>query len=164
MVVIRFLFALLLGFVIGAGTTLWLVHSDAGDLVIRRTEVVQDLERRLREVEEQRDKLGRQADDFARRFERMEAPSANSRNDRGQAANASGAPRAGARRRREAGRAALTARAEHLWPKFVQSRKSRSSWRSRHGRARAIDAPRGPCADLQPDRAPTKRWHNASCA
>jgi septal ring factor EnvC (AmiA/AmiB activator) len=73
MVVIRFLFALLLGFVIGAGTTLWLVRSGAGDLVIRRTEVVQDLERRLREVEEQRDKLGRQADDFARRFERMEA-------------------------------------------------------------------------------------------
>ena len=72
MAVIRFLFALLLGFVIGAGATLWLVHSDAGDLVIRRTEVVQDLERRLREVEEQRDKLGRQADDFARRFERME--------------------------------------------------------------------------------------------
>ncbi len=72
MVVIRFLFALLLGFVIGAGTTLWLVHSEAGDLVIRRTEVVQDLERRLREVEDQRDKLGRQADDFARRFERME--------------------------------------------------------------------------------------------
>jgi len=73
MVVIRFLFALLLGFVIGAGATLWLVHSDAGDLVVRRTEVVQDLERRLREVEDQRDKLGRQADDFAKRFERMEA-------------------------------------------------------------------------------------------
>ena len=73
MVVIRFLFALLLGFVIGAGTTLWLVHSDAGDLVIRRTEVVQDLERRLREVEEQRDKLGRQTDDFARRFDQVRA-------------------------------------------------------------------------------------------
>ena len=72
MVVIRFRFAQLLGFVNGAGTTLWLVHSDAGDLVIRRTETVQDLERRLREVEEQRDKLGRQTDDFARRFERME--------------------------------------------------------------------------------------------
>jgi len=96
MVVIRFLFALLLGFVIGAGTTLWLVHSDAGDLVIRRTETVQDLERRLREVEEQRDKLGRQADDFARRFERMEgAFNELEKRFRDQAAERAQAPHAG---------------------------------------------------------------------
>jgi chromosome segregation ATPase len=98
MVVIRFLFALLLGFVIGAGTTLWLVHSDAGDLVIRRTEVVQDLERRLREVEEQRDKLARQADDFARRFERMEgAFNELEKRFRDQTAEREQAPRAGER-------------------------------------------------------------------
>jgi chromosome segregation ATPase len=96
MIVIRFLFALLLGFVIGAGTTLWLVHSDAGDLVIRRTETVQDLERRLREVEEQRDKLGRQADDFARRFERMEgAFNELEKRFRDQVAERGQAPRAG---------------------------------------------------------------------
>jgi uncharacterized protein (DUF3084 family) len=98
MVVIRFLFALLLGFVIGAGTTLWLVHSDAGDLVIRHTEVVQDLERRLREVEEQRDKLARQADDFARRFERMEgAFNELEKRFRDQTAEREQAPRAGER-------------------------------------------------------------------
>ena len=72
MAVIRFLFALLLGFLVGAGTTLYLLHSGAGDFVIRRTEAVQDLERRLREVEQQRDQLGRQLGDVAERSSRME--------------------------------------------------------------------------------------------
>src|SRR4029077_17819370 len=49
MVVIRFLFALLLGFVIGAGTTLWLVHSDAGEVVVRGHEGVEDIQRPLRQ-------------------------------------------------------------------------------------------------------------------
>ena len=73
MVVIRFLFALLLGFVVGAGTTLYLIHSGAGDFVIRATQPVQDLERRLRDVETQRDQLGRSLEDVIGRSGRMEA-------------------------------------------------------------------------------------------
>src|SRR5262245_32059324 len=71
--VIRFLFALLLGFVLGVGGTMYMIHSGAGDFVIKRTEAVQDLERRLREVELQRDQLGRQLDDVVARSGRMEA-------------------------------------------------------------------------------------------
>ena len=73
MAVIRFLFALLLGFMLGTGSVLYLIHSGAGDLIIRRTEPVQDLERRLRGVEEQRDQLGRQLDDVLSRASRLEA-------------------------------------------------------------------------------------------
>src|SRR5262245_52401454 len=71
MAVIRFLFALLLGFVLGAGTMLYLVQSGTGDFVIRRAEVVQDLERRLRAVELQRDQLGRQLEDVSAGATRM---------------------------------------------------------------------------------------------
>ncbi len=70
--VLRFLFALLLGMIIGAGGTGYLIHSGAGDLLIRRTDAVQDLERRLRDVEQQRDQLGRQLDDVVGRAGRME--------------------------------------------------------------------------------------------
>ena len=73
MAVIRFLFALLLGFMLGTGSVLYLIHSGAGDFMIRRTEPMQDLERRLREVEQQRDQLGRQLDDVVGRAGRMEA-------------------------------------------------------------------------------------------
>ena len=59
MAVIRFLFALLLGFVIGAGTALWLVQSGAGDFMIRRTAVVQDMELKVRDLEQQRDRFTR---------------------------------------------------------------------------------------------------------
>ena len=71
--VFRFLFALLLGFVLGVGGTMYIVQSGAGDFVIKRTEAVQDLERRLHEVELQRDQLGRQLDDVVARSGRMEA-------------------------------------------------------------------------------------------
>lgn len=70
--VIRFLFALLLGFIVGAGTMVYLVQSGAGDFVVRRAEAVQDLERRLREVELQRDQLGRSLEDVSARASRME--------------------------------------------------------------------------------------------
>jgi hypothetical protein len=73
MMIVRFLFALLLGFVLGAGVTLWFVQSGGGDLLIRRTDVVQDLERRLREVEEQRNALGRQLEDVRGLATRMES-------------------------------------------------------------------------------------------
>ena len=73
MIVVRFLFVLLLGFILGVGATLYLIHSGAGDLVIRRTEAVQDLERRLGDVEQQRDSLSRQLDDVIGRAGRMEA-------------------------------------------------------------------------------------------
>jgi chromosome segregation ATPase len=69
---VRLLFAVLLGFVAGAGTTLYLVRSGAGDFAIRRTEAVQDLERRLREAEIHRDQLGRQLEDVNARAARME--------------------------------------------------------------------------------------------
>jgi hypothetical protein len=72
MVVIRFLFALLLGFLLGAGTTLWLVQSGAGDFMIRRTAVVQDLESKTRELEQQRDRLTRTLEDLTARTNRME--------------------------------------------------------------------------------------------
>jgi phage shock protein A len=73
MMVVRFLFVLLLGFILGAGATVYLMQSGAGDLVIRRTEAVQDLERRLRDVEQQRDSLSRQLEDVVGRAGRMEA-------------------------------------------------------------------------------------------
>jgi chromosome segregation ATPase len=73
MAVIRFLFALLLGFFLGGGTTLYLIHSGAGDFLIRATQPVEDLERRLRDVEIQRDQLGRQLEDVVGRAGRMEA-------------------------------------------------------------------------------------------
>ena len=72
MAVFRFLFALLLGFMVGAGSVVYLVHSGAGDFLIRSAEPVQDLERRLREVELQRDQLGRQLEDVVGRAGRME--------------------------------------------------------------------------------------------
>jgi hypothetical protein len=71
--VLRFLFALLLGVIIGVVGTVYGIQSGASDFIIRRTEPVQDLERRLREVEQQRDSLGRQLDDVAGRAGRMEA-------------------------------------------------------------------------------------------
>ena len=73
MVVIRFLFALLLGFLLGSSAVLYLIHSGAGDFLIRRTEPVQDLERRLHDVELQRDQLGRQLEDVIARAGRMES-------------------------------------------------------------------------------------------
>ncbi len=72
MAIIRFLFALLVGFLAGAATTLWLVQSGAGDFMIRRTEVVQDLEMKVRDLEQQRDRLTRSLEDVAARTERME--------------------------------------------------------------------------------------------
>jgi dsDNA-specific endonuclease/ATPase MutS2 len=72
MAVIRFLFALLLGFLAGAATTIWLVQSGAGDFMIKRTEVVQDLERKVRDLEQQRDSLTRTLEDVTVRTGRME--------------------------------------------------------------------------------------------
>lgn len=66
------LVAALLGFVIGAGTAVWLVRSGAGDFAIRRTDAVQDLERQLRDAEIHRDRLGRQLEDVNARAARME--------------------------------------------------------------------------------------------
>jgi hypothetical protein len=70
--VMRFLFALLLGVVIGAAGTGYLLQSGAGDFFIRRTDAVQDLERRLADAEKQRDQLGRQLEDVMGRAARME--------------------------------------------------------------------------------------------
>lgn len=70
--VLRYLFAVLLGVVLGAGGTIYLIQSDAGNLLVRRTDVVQDLQRRLAGMEEQRNQLGRQLEDVAARSARME--------------------------------------------------------------------------------------------
>jgi hypothetical protein len=71
--VMRFLFAVLLGVILGVVGTGYLIRSGAGDFFIRRTDAVQDLERRLRDMEQQRDQLGRQLDDVVGRAGRMEA-------------------------------------------------------------------------------------------
>jgi len=71
--VMWFLFALLLGIVIGFGGSVYVVQSEAGNVLVRRTDVVQDLERRLQGMEQQRDALGRQLEDVAGRAGRMEA-------------------------------------------------------------------------------------------
>lgn len=70
--VMQFLFALMLGVLVGAGGTAYLIQSDAGNLLVRRTEVVQDLQRRLDGAEEQRNLLSRQLEDVVARSGRME--------------------------------------------------------------------------------------------
>ena len=70
--VMRYLFVLLLGVLLRAGGAVYAIQSDAGNLLVRRTEVVQDLERRLKEMEEQRNQLARQLEDVASRAGRME--------------------------------------------------------------------------------------------
>src|SRR5262249_5600280 len=72
MAVIRFLFALLLGFLVGAATTIWLVQFGTFDFMIKRTDVVQDLERKVRDLEQQRDSLTRTLEDVTVRTGRME--------------------------------------------------------------------------------------------
>ena len=69
----RLLLALLVGVAIGAGAALYLVRSGGGDLLVGRTERVEDLERQLRDVELERDRLGRQLNDVVARAGRMEA-------------------------------------------------------------------------------------------
>lgn len=73
MVVVRFLFALLLGFVVGAGSMGYLVYAGSLDAFLRRTPVVGDLERHVRELELERDRLNRQLEDVVARSARMEA-------------------------------------------------------------------------------------------
>ncbi len=73
MTIVRVLFALLLGFILGVGTTVWMLQSGAGVAILRATEPVQDLERRLHDMEQQRDQLGRQLEDVINRASRMEA-------------------------------------------------------------------------------------------
>ena len=70
--VMQFLFALMLGVLIGAGGSVYLIQSDAGNLLVRRTEVVQDLQRRLDGAEEQRNQLAKQLEDVVSRAGRME--------------------------------------------------------------------------------------------
>jgi hypothetical protein len=62
----RIVLALLVGFMCGAGATVYLFQSGAADVFIRKTEVVADLERRLGDAERQRN-------DLAERAGRMEA-------------------------------------------------------------------------------------------
>ena len=70
--VIRYLFALLLGVLLGFGAAVYVIQSDAGNVLVRRTDVVQDLERRLLGMEQQRDQLSRQLEDVVARAGRME--------------------------------------------------------------------------------------------
>jgi len=68
----RVLFAFLFGVLVGAGGAIYVVQSDAGNLLVGRTDVVQDLVRRLREMELQRDELNRQLERVVERSGRME--------------------------------------------------------------------------------------------
>ena len=70
--VMRFLFALMLGIALGFGAAVYVIQSDAGNVLVRRTDVVQDLERRLQGMEQQRDALNRQLEDVIARSGRME--------------------------------------------------------------------------------------------
>ena len=65
--------AMMLGIVLGAGGALYLVRSDTSGLLVGRAQVVQDLERRLREAELERDQLGRKLEDASARAARLEA-------------------------------------------------------------------------------------------
>lgn len=69
----RTLLAFVLGALAGALGTGWLFYSGAGDLILKPGPIVQDLERRLEEVEAQRDQLGRSLEDLIRRSEQSEA-------------------------------------------------------------------------------------------
>jgi len=62
----RIVLALLVGFICGAGATMYLLQSGAADLFIRKTEVVAELERKLADAERQRN-------DLVERAGRMEA-------------------------------------------------------------------------------------------
>jgi hypothetical protein len=69
----RTLIAFVLGALVGTAGTAWLFYSGAGDFLLRPGPVVRDLERRLDEVEAQRDQLGRSLEDVVRRAEESEA-------------------------------------------------------------------------------------------
>lgn len=69
----RTLVTFLLGALVGAAGVGWLFYSGAGDFVLKPGPIVQDLERRLDEVEAQRDQLGRSLEDVIRRAEESEA-------------------------------------------------------------------------------------------
>lgn len=71
--VVQFILALLIGYIAGAGSVVYLLHSGAGVAFLRATEPVQDLEHRLRDVETQRDLLTRQLEDVSARASRMES-------------------------------------------------------------------------------------------
>jgi hypothetical protein len=68
----RLLTAWVVGVAMGAGGVLWFFYSGNADVVIGSSEVVQALERRLEDVEEQRNQLARQLEDVAGRFERLD--------------------------------------------------------------------------------------------
>lgn len=70
--VMRFLFALLLGFVLGIAATIFFLHSGAGDFIVAASAPVEDLRRRLREAEQERDRATRRLEDLAARERRME--------------------------------------------------------------------------------------------
>src|SRR5262245_20968411 len=151
MSVIRFLFALLLGFVVGAGTMLWLVQSGAGDFMIRRTEVVQDMERKVRDLEQQRDSLTRTLEDVASRTERMEKLF----NDleakyRAQAAEQAPPPRQAPREAPPEPGAEPGRMARHLWSRRACSRKGRiDGLRGAPGRRRFRHPRHAACSALR---------------
>jgi hypothetical protein len=69
---LRYTFVLLLGIALGALGTIYLVRSDAGNILVQGTDVVKDLQRRLAGVEEQRNILSRQLEEIVSRSARME--------------------------------------------------------------------------------------------
>lgn len=70
--VVKFVFALLLGFLLGAGATVYVLQSGAADLFIRKTDVVADLQRKLDDAERQRADLVERAGRMESAFADME--------------------------------------------------------------------------------------------
>ena len=70
--VIRFLTGMLVGVFLGAGATIYFIGSGTADLLLARAQPVQELERKLRDAEQQRDTLSRQLEDLNARAARME--------------------------------------------------------------------------------------------
>jgi hypothetical protein len=72
MVVIRYLFVLLLGALAGAAGVMFALQRGYGDVVLKNAPTVADLERRLDEMEQERNRLGRQLESVEARAGKME--------------------------------------------------------------------------------------------
>jgi hypothetical protein len=68
----RLLVALLLGLILGAAGMFVLLNSGAGDFFIAASPRVQELQRRLQDVELQRDTMTRRLEEFTAFMERIE--------------------------------------------------------------------------------------------
>ena len=71
--ILRFLFGLLLGIVIGGAATAFFLSSGGGDYLIATSPRVGQLEEDLRKSDQERQYLAKKLEDFAALMEKMEA-------------------------------------------------------------------------------------------